>query len=66
MTTNTFLIVGGYLVKEFFKGCLVGGVVRVVIAHVFRGGISLEGFLRSCLVGGILWTLIIAIDLFLL
>ncbi len=41
-----------YIAGEGLKGTIIAGILRVVIAHLFRGTVSLEGFVRSSLLGG--------------
>lgn len=62
---NTILIVSWFLVKEFTKGFVIAGVLRILIAHLFRSTVSFEGFVRSCLFGGVVLSVASLIWLFL-
>ena len=62
---GAFLAVTWFLMKEFFKGSIIAGIIRIIISHVFRGEITFEGFVRSCLFGGVVLFISSAVWLFL-
>lgn len=48
-----------FFVKSFGKGMVIGGIIRFLIALLFRGDFSWKGWLRSMIIGGIIYTCIV-------
>jgi hypothetical protein len=47
-------IVFDFFLSKFLEGAFYGGLIRIIIAIIFRGDFTLKGLIMSAIVGGLL------------